>query len=211
MDALWISIQAYTNEVWSGSGYLQRSSVAKRLMNNHLIYTQEDDSVLSHRRFTLEVTSWHRGQKKRRKILNIAMKLQEEDGTTLTRTAKVLRSRVESKHAAENMSHGLVRIIFCFNWTQIPQYDSRASAVVSTLVQPFPTLVIDNCKQTKLLSEKYDAGQKDKKSYLGQIDARSVYHNRSSWVTSPQTHVTAAAVGLTVHRLVCVCVDARAE
>lgn len=52
---------------------------------------------------------------KRRKILNIAVKLQEEDGTALTRTAKVLRSRVESKHAAENMSHGLVRIIFCFN------------------------------------------------------------------------------------------------
>lgn len=130
MDALWISIQAYTNEVWSGSG----SSVATdQLMNNHVMYTLR--TTVS---FPTTNSPW--GQQadiRRKKNLKHCCGICRRSTASLccNKDNTMLIYTTGKQHAVENMLHWLVRIIFCFNWTQIPQYDSWASAPVATLVQ----------------------------------------------------------------------------
>lgn len=127
------------------------------------------------------------------------------DNTMLTWPTKILWSSVklESKHAVENMLHWLVRIIFCYNWTQIPQYDSWASALVTTLVQSFSHLLLQIIanRQSYFFWNIWCRTEKTKLcgSHRVRVSQQKCFgldfENESSWITSLQTHVTATAVG----------------
>lgn len=119
---------AFTNEVWSGSGYLPRSSVPTGyLMNIHLIYTLRTTVSFPTSNSPWRLQADMRGESLKTLLWYLWAKHWisvscNKDKTMLKCTTKVLRSsdKLESKHAVENMLHWLVRIIFSFNWTQIP-------------------------------------------------------------------------------------------